>query len=100
MPRGSGTLPTTIGLAIVVGFLTASVFATAPNSLRAQVTVENWDKGGAISHWAYTHVSEVSPSAVIRRGGAIVDLPLQIRPEIGALKVKSPEGSEQKLDQF
>jgi len=100
MPRCFGTLPTTIGLVIVVGFLTASVFATPPHSPRGQVTLENWDKGGALSHWVYTHVSEVFPSAVIRRGGPIVDLPVQIRPEIGALKVNGPDEPQQTLDQF
>ncbi|PYL60653.1 MAG: hypothetical protein DMF24_09450, partial [Verrucomicrobia bacterium] len=69
-------------------------------SPREQVTVENWDKGGALSHWVYTHVSEVFPTAVVRRGGAILDLPVQIRPEIGALKLKKPDGSEQTLDQY
>jgi CubicO group peptidase (beta-lactamase class C family) len=87
-------------MAIVVGLLTASVFATLPNSPRGEVTIENWDKGGALSHWVYTHVSEVFPSAVIRRGGPIVDLPVQIRPEIGALKVNGPNESQQTLDQF
>jgi hypothetical protein len=77
-----------------------SASAPSSESPRAQVTVENWDKGGALSHWVYTHVSEVFPSAVIRRGGAIVDLPVQIRPEIGALKLKNADGSEQTLDQF
>ena len=67
---------------------------------RAQVTIENWDKGGALSHWAFTHMSEVFPSAVIRRGGAVVDLPLQLRPEIGALKLNKPGEPEQTLDQF
>src|SRR6266850_6059371 len=71
-----------------------------PASLRAQVTVENWDKGGPLSHWVYTHLSEVFPSAIVRRGGTILDLPVQIRPEIGALKLKKPDGSEQTLDQY
>ena len=68
-------------------------------SPRAQVTTANWDKGGAISHWAYTHVSEVFPAAVVRRGGAIRDLPEQPRPEIGALVVDDadPAGT---LDRF
>src|SRR5262245_45266991 len=61
--------------------------AVAPSTIRAQVTVENWDKGGAISHWTYLHACEVSPTAIIRRGGATLDLPVQLRPEIGALKV-------------
>src|SRR5438874_13790987 len=70
--------------------------AASPQSPRAQVTVENWDKGGALSHWVYTHVSEVFPSAVIRRGGAILDLPVQIRAENGSLEVEDGGGSEQR----
>jgi hypothetical protein len=46
-----------------------------PIAMRAQVTVENWDKGGSLSHWVYTHMSEVFPVAVVRRGGAIVASP-------------------------
>jgi len=68
--------------------------------MRAQVTVENWDKGGLLSHWVYTHLSEVFPVAVVRRGGPIVDLPVQLRPEIGRLKLKNDDGSEQTLEQF
>jgi hypothetical protein len=45
--------------------------ASTPESTRAQVTIENWDKGGTLSHWVYTHVSEVFPSAVIRRGAQL-----------------------------
>ena len=71
-----------------------------PDSPRVQVTVENWDKGGPLSRWVYTHMSEVFPSAVIRRGGAIVDLPQGLRPEIGALKVSSKDEPQQTLDQF
>jgi CubicO group peptidase (beta-lactamase class C family) len=74
--------------------------ASTPQSQRAQVTIENWDKGGALSHWVYTHVSEVFPSAVIRRGGAIVDLPAQLRPEIGGLKLNKPGEPDQTLDQL
>src|ERR1041385_1843284 len=74
--------------------------ASTPESTRAQVTIENWDKGGALSHWVYTHVSEVFPAAVVRRGGAIVDRPAQLRPEIGGLKLNKPGQPEQTLDQF
>ena len=38
-----------------------SVSTPFSESPRAQVTVENWDKGGALSHWVYRHVSEVFP---------------------------------------
>jgi len=77
-----------------------SASTPSSESPRAQVTVENWDKGGALSHWVYTHVSEVFPSAVVRRGGAIVDLPVELKSEIGALKLKNADGSEQTLDQL
>jgi len=69
-------------------------------SRRKQVTIANWDKGGSISRWVYTHVSEVFPSAIVRCGGAIVDLPLRLRPEIGRLVVSNPEQATQTLDQF
>lgn len=71
-----------------------------PASMRAQVTVKNWDKGGAPSHWVYTHLSEVFPAAVVRRAGAIVDLPKQLQPEIGGLVLKEDDGSSRTLDQF
>lgn len=87
-------------VAAMFGFFGARAFGATENSPRARVTVENWDKGSALSHWVYTHVSEVFPSAVVRRGGMILDLPVQIRPEIGSLKLKNPDGSEQTLDQF
>ncbi|HEY2102458.1 MAG TPA: serine hydrolase domain-containing protein [Chthoniobacterales bacterium] len=71
-----------------------------PASSRPQVTVENWDKGGALSRWVYTHMPEVFPSAVIRRSGTVVDLPHEIRAEIGALKLSDKNEPEQTLDQF
>lgn len=99
-PRTFRTRVGPVIIAAMFDFIAGFVFGTPQNSPRAQVTVENWDKGGALSHWVYTHVSEVFPSAVIRRGGAIIELPMQIRPEIGALKVNSPGESEQTLDQL
>jgi CubicO group peptidase (beta-lactamase class C family) len=88
-------------------FVFAALFASSlsagersPGSPRAQVTIANWDKGGALSRWAYTHLSEVFPSAVVRRAGKIVDLPLELRSEIGSLKVSDPGAPEQTLDQF
>ena len=84
-------------LLVIFAVVGATSFAESP---RSQVTIENWDKCGAVSHWAYTHVSEVFPSAVIRRGGTIVDLPIELRPEIGGLKLNNPGEPEQTLDQF
>jgi len=86
-------------IVILVGALAvASLFAAESPS--PKVTVENWDKGGALSHWAYTHVSEVFPCSVIHRGDAVVDLPMELKPEIGALKINGPNEPEQTLDRF
>jgi hypothetical protein len=68
--------------------------------MRAQVTVENWDKGGAITHWTYLHASEVSPTATIRRANSIIDLSRELHPEIATLKVSGPGESGQTLEQF
>jgi CubicO group peptidase (beta-lactamase class C family) len=78
------------------------IWATDPNavSLRAQVNVENWDKGGPLSRWVYTHVSEVFPTALVRRAGPVVELPGEFRPEIGGLKVNGENEAGQTLDQF
>jgi CubicO group peptidase (beta-lactamase class C family) len=86
--------------AVVLANDTRAEDAKPASSMRAQVTVANWDKGGALSRWVYTHISEVFPAAVVRRGGAVVDLPQQLRPEIGGLKLKNDDGSEQTLDQY
>jgi CubicO group peptidase (beta-lactamase class C family) len=85
-------------IALLCALLVGEAFSQ--ESPRAQVTIANWDKGGALSHWVYTHVPEVFQSAVVRRGGAIADLPTQLRPEIGALKLNKPGEPDQTLDQF
>jgi len=38
------------------------------SNMRAQVTVENWDKGGPVSHWVYTHASGLRDVADMRSG--------------------------------
>ena len=73
---------------------------TPAPSMRAQATVENWDKGGALTHWVYAHISEVFPAAIVRRAGPIVELTAEPRPEIGALNVSDPNEPKQTLDEF
>lgn len=73
---------------------------SASESPPAKVTVENWDKGGALSHWVYTHVPEFFRTAVIKHAGPVVDLSVQLKPEIGKLKLNEPGEPEQTLDQF
>jgi hypothetical protein len=45
------------------------IWAADPNAVSpcAEVTVENWDKGGALSRWVYMHVSEVFPCRIIAK---------------------------------
>lgn len=74
---------------------------THPSSaMRNEVRVENWDKGGELTHWVYLHPSEVFPAGVVRRGGAVLDLPDAMRPEIGQLVLKEEDGSSRTLQQF
>src|SRR5438128_2507197 len=73
---------------------------SAVESPRPKVTIENWDKGGAISHWGYTHVPEFFRAAIIMRGGAIVDLPVERKPEIGAFKMDGPSDTKITFDEF
>jgi len=68
--------------------------------LRRSVTLENWDDGGELSHFAYQHISEVFPVAVIGRGsGPVAPFPIEIHPEIGRYVVDSEDGRSVTLDQ-
>ena len=48
------------------------------------VTLENWDDGGELSRFAYLHVSEIFPVAVVRRGGPVAPLPVEPNPATSA----------------
>jgi CubicO group peptidase (beta-lactamase class C family) len=90
-----------IGLGAVSLTAGADIVRTAPSSaMRDEVTVENWDKGGELSHWAYLHPSEVFPAGVVRRYGVVMDLPEALRPEIGKLVLKEEDGSNRTLQEF
>ena len=69
----------------------ADVVRTHPSSAyREEVTLRNWDEGGDLSRWVYTHPSEVFHGAVVRREGAPVELTEAIKAGIGELKL--PDG--------
>jgi CubicO group peptidase (beta-lactamase class C family) len=64
------------------------------------VTLENWDDGGELSRFAYQHVSEIFPVAVIKRGGGrIAPLPVEPNAAIGRYVVDSEGGRSVTLDQ-
>jgi CubicO group peptidase (beta-lactamase class C family) len=90
-----------IGIDAVAFAARGDVVRTYPSSAkRNEVTVENWDKGGELSHWVYLHPSEVFPAGVVRRDGAVLDLPEALRPEIGKLVLKEENGSSRTLQEF
>src|SRR5579864_6379097 len=68
--------------------------------LRAQVNMKNWDEGGELTHWVFLHTSEVFPAAVVRRAGAVRDLALRLRPEIGDFVVDQNQGRSVTLRDF
>jgi hypothetical protein len=67
--------------------------------LRRAITLENWDDGGELSRFAYGHVSEIFPVAVIRRGGAVAPLPEKPDSSIGRYVVSREGGREVTLDE-
>lgn len=68
--------------------------------LRARATPETWDDGGELSHWVYLHTSEVFPASVVRRSGAVRELPVHLRPEIGDFVIDENEGRPVTLRDF
>ena len=69
-------------------------------TLRSQVNLENWDDGGAISHFVYLHAPEIFPVAVLKRSGTIRALPEKLRPEIGDFVVDKAGTADITLAQF
>jgi len=65
--------------------------------LRSRANVVTWDDGGEVSRFVYLHPSEVFPAAVVRRAGAVRELPRQPRPEIGDFVVDESGASNETL---
>ncbi|MFL6299793.1 MAG: serine hydrolase domain-containing protein [Terriglobales bacterium] len=85
---------------LLSGFVSLGASAPEITPTREQVTVENWDKGGALSHWVYTHISDVFPTATIHRAGSVVPLPVEPDERIGALNVSGEDEKAQTLDEY
>lgn len=73
--------------------------AEREQALRASVNTVNWDDGGDISRFVYLNASEVFPAAVIRRAGAVRNLPEKQRPEIGRYEVEG-DAKKRTLERF
>ena len=69
-------------------------------SFRAQVTLQNWDNGGELSRFVYLNATQIFPAASVVRAGAVRDLPLHLRPEIGNFVIDQQAGKDVTLHQF
>jgi CubicO group peptidase (beta-lactamase class C family) len=86
---------------LMAGGAGAQTFSAQEASrLRREVTLENWDDGGARSRFAYLNISQVFPVAVVRRGGAILPLPVDDNPAIGRYVVKRDGARAITLDEL
>ncbi len=74
--------------------------ATEAAHLRRSVTLQNWDDGGEVSRFAYLHISEIFPTAVIHRGGPVSPLEEVREPAIGAYIVNRENGLKMTLDEY
>src|SRR5215467_15144807 len=63
-------------------------------SLRAQVTLQNWDNGSELSRFVYLNATEIFPAATVPRAGTVRDLPVHLRPEIGNFVVDQKAGKD------
>src|SRR4051812_45847763 len=60
---------------------------SAASQLRQKANLETWDDGGAISNFVYRHPSEIFPAAVVKRAGAVRELPVKLRPDVAGFVV-------------
>lgn len=95
-----------IRCALVVSCVSTSAGSAGPPGysadetarLRHAITLENWDDGGELSRFAYLHVSEIFPVAVVRRGGPISALAVEPNPAVGRYVVDTVSGRSVTLD--
>ncbi len=95
-------------LAAIVTFAIAPAPALAQQAtdpalvptLRASVDAKNWDDGGAISNFVYRHPSEIFPSAIVRRAGAVRELAVRPRPDVADYIVDRSGGMQKSLRQY
>jgi len=63
--------------------------------LRRAITLQNWDDGGERSHFAYLHISEIFPTAVIQRSGMVSMLDRAPSAAVGAYPIVTDAGRKQ-----
>src|SRR5690242_15644224 len=73
--------------------------AAAASELRAKVDLVTWDDGGAISNFVYRHPSEVFPAAVVKRAGAVRELPVRLREDVAQYRFADGRTLQQYVDE-
>ncbi len=69
-------------------------------TLRPSVDAKTWDDGGAVSNFVYRHPSEIFPSAIVRRAGAVRELTVRPRPDVADYIVDRTGGMQKSLRQY
>lgn len=88
------------GLAVAAGPGPGGYSAEEAARLRRAVTLENWDDGGELSRFAYRNISEIFPTAVVRRGGPVATLSEAPNPRIGAYIVDRKDDRAITLNEY
>jgi len=57
------------------------------SALRQKATISAWDDGGEVSNFVYRHAGEVFPAAVVKRAGAVRELPVALRDDVASFVV-------------
>jgi CubicO group peptidase (beta-lactamase class C family) len=68
--------------------------------LRRAITLQNWDDGGERSHFAYLHISEIFPTAVIQRSGMVSMLDRAPSAAVGAYPIVTDAGRRTTLAEY
>jgi len=70
------------------------------SALRQKATISAWDDGGEVSNFVYRHAGEVFPAAVVKRAGAVRELPVALRDDVASFVVDAPGGAPRTLRQY
>jgi len=73
--------------------------AAAASELRSKIDLVTWDDGGAISNFVYRHPSEIFPAAVVKRAGAVRELPVRLREDVAQFRFADGQTLQQYVDQ-
>lgn len=68
-------------------------------AFRQQWTLENWDEGGPLMRYVFLNMSEFWNHSIIKRGGFVRELPIELRMDVANFKTTTDRG-EVTLDAY